>query len=283
MLTEYRGGETHTFGFDPSSNTRLLTDGAGSVTAALFCDAFGRERGAHGASNATPFRFGGECGYWHDGVDRVYVRARYYDVAAGRWLSGAPLTDQRGDWNLYRYAGNAAGLMVDPSGNAPTAVTPISKYLAMADAGAASSSSCECNNPSCGVPPSLSASCISPCKTVCITCYSGCTGDLAVYQNPNSPVDIPKSSIPKKCRCKKTYGALCKCQGESLGTPVFPFGSTVCVQGHNGNQTYSINSMGCGQQVVNKPSPDNWLDLCMSATACSNWTNSWYCVCPNAC
>ena len=84
LLAEHRGGATVAFGYDPSSNTRVLTDGAGAVVAQFAYDAFGVERRASGASSATPMRYGGEYGYWRDDAARVYVRARHYAPGAAR-------------------------------------------------------------------------------------------------------------------------------------------------------------------------------------------------------
>ena len=41
---------------------------------------------------------------------------RWYDPAAGRWISEDPIGFAGGDANLYRYVGNQSTLLVDPSG-----------------------------------------------------------------------------------------------------------------------------------------------------------------------
>jgi RHS repeat-associated protein len=48
-----------------------------------------------------------------------YHRARWYDPAAGRWISEDPIGFEGGDANLTRYAGNSASLSGDPSGLDP--------------------------------------------------------------------------------------------------------------------------------------------------------------------
>jgi RHS repeat-associated protein len=65
---------------------------------------------------ATPYRFGGLYGYYSDDDDMVYVRARHYSTAHGRWISRDPLGSRGGDWNLHRYVGNRAVSEVDASG-----------------------------------------------------------------------------------------------------------------------------------------------------------------------
>ncbi|MDR3710824.1 MAG: RHS repeat-associated core domain-containing protein [Capsulimonadaceae bacterium] len=51
-------------------------------------------------------RFGGQYGYYRDGANRLYVRARVYRADWGRWLSVDPLWGAGGEWNAYRYVGN---------------------------------------------------------------------------------------------------------------------------------------------------------------------------------
>jgi len=63
LLSEHSEDATHTFCFDSASNTRLLTDKAGSVSSAFAYDAFGVERTTGREGYGTPFRFGGEYGY----------------------------------------------------------------------------------------------------------------------------------------------------------------------------------------------------------------------------
>ena len=53
-----------------------------------------------------------------------YVRARYLDVQAGRWVSRDPIGYDGGDWNLFRYVGNEVIGRVDPSGLKPNCVKP---------------------------------------------------------------------------------------------------------------------------------------------------------------
>ncbi|MDR3708163.1 MAG: RHS repeat-associated core domain-containing protein [Capsulimonadaceae bacterium] len=64
-------------------------------------------------------RFGGQYGYYRDGANRLYVRARVYRADWGRWLSVDPIGFEGRDWNLYRYVGNNPVTWQDPSGNVP--------------------------------------------------------------------------------------------------------------------------------------------------------------------
>ena len=84
---------------------------------------------ASGATGFTPFGFGGDAGYYTDAATGlVYVKARWYDPATGRWISKDPIGFEGGDWSsLYRYVENRPAMWIDPSGLALTA-TPVYFY-----------------------------------------------------------------------------------------------------------------------------------------------------------
>jgi len=115
LLAEHRGGSTFTFVHDAASNTRFLTNSKGGITTEFIYDAFGLQRRAAGPNQTTPFQFAGEYGYWWDGDERYYVRARHLHTGRGRWNSRDPIGILAGDANFYRNVGNAEG-MIDPSG-----------------------------------------------------------------------------------------------------------------------------------------------------------------------
>jgi RHS repeat-associated protein len=60
----------------------------------------------------------GSLGYRQTGkkYSDVYVRARHYDTANGRWTSKDPIGFRGADWNLYRYVASAASTFSDPIG-----------------------------------------------------------------------------------------------------------------------------------------------------------------------
>jgi RHS repeat-associated protein len=115
LISEHRSGKTHTFAFDPSSSTRLVTDASGVPTSVFINDAFGVERAGE-AGIVTPCRYVGAFGYFYDGAGRYYVRARYLDPDRGRWISNDPKGFEGGDWNLYGYTRNQPVTALDPSG-----------------------------------------------------------------------------------------------------------------------------------------------------------------------
>jgi RHS repeat-associated protein len=135
------GRESSFYGFDMSSNSRLLTDGSAEEVAAYLYDAFGvrldggGEAGyigspiqvlgmdpgfgglaAPSAPVANPFLFGGQYGYYALGPDRYAAGARVYGAGRGQWDSRDPMGFRGRDWNLRRYVANEPVTGIDPSG-----------------------------------------------------------------------------------------------------------------------------------------------------------------------
>ena len=68
-------------------------------------------------THESPFTFVGAQNYYRDSeLELYYAGARYYDPAAGRWLSEDPVGLAAGDVNLYRYVQNNPVNTADPSG-----------------------------------------------------------------------------------------------------------------------------------------------------------------------
>jgi RHS repeat-associated protein len=100
---------------DALGSTIAITDASGSVEQTLDYDVFGTLRSSTGV-NGTKYTFTGEE---NDSSGLVYLRARYYDPAVGRFLSRDPFPTQATDTqslNRYAYVKNNPTNYVDPSG-----------------------------------------------------------------------------------------------------------------------------------------------------------------------
>lgn len=118
--------------YDAQGNTRLLTDGAGTVTDTFVHDAWGNEVARTGTTK-TPFTWNGRWGYYRDEeTDTYQVRRRPYRPTIARFTSRDPLSQsiqlhprivrklgqvlRRGLVEVFVYVGNNPTNMVDPSG-----------------------------------------------------------------------------------------------------------------------------------------------------------------------
>ena len=88
----------------------LLTDGIGTIVKSYEYDAFGREWDAVATDN-NPFRYCGE--YYDKRTETVYLRARYYDSAYGRFTQEDPIRDGT---NWYIYCDGDPVNRIDPTG-----------------------------------------------------------------------------------------------------------------------------------------------------------------------
>jgi len=110
-------GMAHYYHYDRRGNTVALTDGSGNVTDQYSYDPdpFGFAIVRQG-STENPFTFVGRYGVMDEGDDIFYMRARYYDAQAGRFLNEDPIGFAGGDLNLYAYVGGNPIVGVDPEG-----------------------------------------------------------------------------------------------------------------------------------------------------------------------
>jgi RHS repeat-associated protein len=113
--SQRRSGASSFYGFDLSSNTRLLTNAAAAILDTYLTDAFGLEKSITGTT-VNPFIFDGEDGLYRDLPNWMQARARFLDAVLGRW----PNRDPAGfDGNAYKYVDNNPVNYVDPTGNGP--------------------------------------------------------------------------------------------------------------------------------------------------------------------
>ena len=94
-----------------------LTDSTGAITKSYTYNAFGVEKNIDD-SDTNAFRY---CGEYYDAeTGTIYLRARYYDPAIGRFISRDSVTGKNADplsLNLYTYCHNNPVYFYDPSGH----------------------------------------------------------------------------------------------------------------------------------------------------------------------
>lgn len=67
------------------------------------------------------FKYVGQYGVMAEPNGFYYMRARYYDPQAGRFISEDPIGFDGGDVNLYAYVANNSIIFIDPQGTSPAA------------------------------------------------------------------------------------------------------------------------------------------------------------------
>ena len=116
LLSAYSSGSTSYYQPDALGSTDALLNDSGSTTDRYAYRAFGLEA-THQGTSSNDRTFVGAQGYVQDSETSLYfLRARYYDPVAGRFLNEDPSGYRGGDANLYRYTGNDPVNQIDPSG-----------------------------------------------------------------------------------------------------------------------------------------------------------------------
>ena len=116
-LHRVSAGNSQYYLYNAHGDVVQLTDGTGAVTKSYAYDAFGNEVNPS-ANDTNPFRYCGE--YYDVETGTIYLRARYYDPAIGRFT-------QQDAWayfdasdplglNLYTYCANNPISHIDPNG-----------------------------------------------------------------------------------------------------------------------------------------------------------------------
>jgi len=113
---------TQYFHADPLGSIRLTTSATGTVTGTSSYDAFGGLTSHSGSASTF-----GYAGQQTDPTGLQYLRARYYDPSAGRFLSTDPVAPQIDDpyVSTYVYANNTPTTLTDPSGQCLVICTAI--------------------------------------------------------------------------------------------------------------------------------------------------------------
>jgi RHS repeat-associated protein len=99
--------------YDGLGSTIAITDNAGQVVNS-YCYS---PEGLVGAQETipNPFRYVGRFGVMAEGNGLYYMRARYYDPEAGRFINKDPI-GYMGGLNLFTYVGNNPANLIDPFG-----------------------------------------------------------------------------------------------------------------------------------------------------------------------
>ncbi|QDT40363.1 tRNA(Glu)-specific nuclease WapA precursor [Gimesia alba] len=116
LISQERDTESSFYHFDPLGSTSEITDDTETVTDSYLYDVFGEVKSSTGTT-INPYQWIGKEGYYRDSESGLYsLRNRIYGADEGRFKSEDPLGFAAGDINLYRYAGNNAATLTDPSG-----------------------------------------------------------------------------------------------------------------------------------------------------------------------
>jgi len=101
--------------YDATGNTVAITDSSESVVNSYDYSPFGMIL-SESETFAQPFKYVGKLGVMAESNGFYYMRARYYDPQAGRFISEDPKGFDGGEVNLYVYGSNNPLLLVDPWG-----------------------------------------------------------------------------------------------------------------------------------------------------------------------
>ena len=103
-------GDKTYYHFNAHGDVVVLTNESGTKTKSYSYNAFGVEYN-EATLDDNPFRYCGE--YYDKETKTIYLRARYYDFAQGRFTQEDPIRD---GYNWYAYCENNPIMFVDPNG-----------------------------------------------------------------------------------------------------------------------------------------------------------------------
>src|ERR1051326_1864163 len=105
IIAETRDSVEHDYVPDPLGSTVALLDNTQTQTDTFTYWPYGEERTRTGTT-ATPFRFVGSWGYYHDSTARTYILSRTLNKVQGRWLAEDLTPAFSEELDLYCYVSN---------------------------------------------------------------------------------------------------------------------------------------------------------------------------------
>ena len=108
-------GRSYCYHFDSTGHTIALTDENQTIVNTYAYDPYGNPAGQQ-ETVAQPFKYAGQFGVMAEPNGFYYMRARYYDPKAHRFISEDPLGFDGGDTNLMTYVVGNPVMGVDPLG-----------------------------------------------------------------------------------------------------------------------------------------------------------------------
>ena len=105
-------GTVRWYVYDGLGSVVAEVDPSGNVTSTRKTDVYGVARGATGTATSK-HGFVGSCGHLTDDTGLIYMRARYYDPALGRFASQDPKGSGK---NWFTYGNDNPTTLLDPSG-----------------------------------------------------------------------------------------------------------------------------------------------------------------------
>ncbi|MFZ5353381.1 MAG: RHS repeat-associated core domain-containing protein, partial [Bacillota bacterium] len=122
LISAEINGAKNFYLYNAHGDVEQLTSSIGDVIKDYEYDAFGVEQNID-PNDSNPFRYCGE--YFDKETGTIYLRARYYDPAIGRFISEDSYLGRIEDplsLNLYTYCHNNPIIFEDPSGNVTIAI-----------------------------------------------------------------------------------------------------------------------------------------------------------------
>jgi RHS repeat-associated protein len=108
-------GQSAFYDFDGTGSTAGVSGSDGRYVDTYSYLPFGEPLAAPHETVPNPFRYVGQFGVMQEGNGLDLMRARFYSLTDGRFVSQDPIRTL-GGLNLYRYAGNQPTSFIDPSG-----------------------------------------------------------------------------------------------------------------------------------------------------------------------